>query len=299
MSESSWTDPDVIVQLVASATAVVAFGAVVVQTVLTRKALDEASSSRRVAEEALNVARAEQSYSALLSVEAIKARIASNAPSADFTVDHIEDAAFLPSVLSSGHPQAAPDGQVFTTLAGQQIVMIRAKVTLRNTGDRAARFVLHGAIRRPVTGDPDDNGVPHMVGTRAGPRDVLLAAGESTTGYWEVNRTVDEWIAIYDARHGGRPDEGAELVAYFDDGHDTGASCWYTLVLDGAALQPQSPALRESWVYAGLYENSLTYDGVGSGVKPVNVRYWLSRQRNMPLPELAPDTLAPPPSAES
>lgn len=298
MTDSTWTDPDVIVQGIAGLAALVGTAVVVTQTVLTRKALREAASSRQVAEEALAIARKEQGYSALLSIEAVKSRIALHAPRADFVVDRIFDAAYAASTVPSGHPQPYPEGHIFRVTDTSLQIMIRAHVRLTNTSTYTTRFTLHEQLRYGIS-IPSLEGSAELKGTRPGPRDILLRAGESHSGYWEVTRTVGEWIEIYQKRQRGEKENEAELSAYVDDGLETGASYAFTVLLGGAALAPEQAGLTESWVFAGLYANSSTCDGVGPGTKPTSATYWLSRSRNIPLSEPPTEVVGAQPTPSS
>lgn len=294
---TSWTDPTVIVQGAAEVIALAAAAIIIAQTAFTRRALRESSESRRVAEEALTVARAESRNSTFLALEAVRARIALNAPSAELYVDEIQDAIFSPSPTNSESDERWPDGHEFHIGQTQLRLKVRASVTLLNTGSRSTRFTLHRAIRR---GQYSSNayGEPVLVGTDPGPTDVLLEPGKSFQGYWEVTRSMQEWIDIYDARAAGNPSPEAVLEVHVDDGQDTGAHYIYSVVLGGSALIPK-PGLRETWIFAGLYDASRgSYDGVGSGNRPVKVLSWLSKSDNVRLEDSAP-VLAQDASADS
>lgn len=292
MQSSSWADPAVIVQIGAGLVAIVAVIVVIVQAVYTRKALQEAGRSRETAEAALKVARAEHRNGTFLAIEAVRARISVNAPSAELHVDEVEDRLYSPSVSGSGFPDAWGDGHVFHISEADLRLTVRAKVSLLNTGQKATRFVLHGALRTGVH-RPDDAGVPLLIGTAPGPGDVLLAPGEQHVGYFEVTRSLREWVEIYDARVGGDSGPEAALEAYVDDGLDTGASYTFAVVIGGSALTPERPGLRETWLFAGLWDSKSGHDtGVGSGTRPVVTRAWLSKTSNIAVPDgpSAPDT---------
>lgn len=286
---STWTDPDVIVQAGAGLAAIVAAIVVIVQTILTRKALEEAAKSRATAEAALAVARSEHRNSTFLAIEAVRSRIALNAPSAKLHVDEIIDAIYSPSITGSGYAERWPHDYVFHIGDSQRLLMVRAAVTLRNTGPRATRFTLHRAIRHGVW-RAEETGRSYLAGTDVGPEDVLLEAGEAFTGYWEVTRPMHEWIEIFEVRSTGEgPGPEAVLEAYVDDGHDTGASYAYRVLLGGAALKPERPSVRETWVFAGLWNPAVNPDvGVGSGSQPTTVTAWLSKRESVPLPAAVP-----------
>lgn len=289
---STWTDPDVIVQAGAGIAAIVAAVVVIVQTVLTRKALTEAARSRATAEVALDVARSEHRNSTFLAIEAVRSRIAGNAPSAELHVEEVIDAIYSPSITGSGYAERWPDGYVFHVRDSQRLLMVRAEVTLRNTGSRAARFTLHRALRRGVW-PPDERGIAYLAGTKPGPRDVLLAPGAALNGYWEVTRTMGEWIEIFEGRAaGGGSGPEAVLEASADDGQDTGASYAYRVVLGGAALKPERPDFRETWVFAGLWDATENPEaGVGTGTQPTTVTAWLSKRESVPLPDVTPNVI--------
>lgn len=80
MSAASWSDPAVIIQAVAVVVAAVAAVAVIWQAHLTRRALRDAGESLLVAQQSLEVARQAGAHAALMSSEAVKLRIAANAP---------------------------------------------------------------------------------------------------------------------------------------------------------------------------------------------------------------------------
>lgn len=84
-----------------------------------------------------------------MSVEAVKTRIAANAPSADPEAD-IESLRFLaPSTTPSGHLQQWPAGKEFHLRDGAQVILVRVAIHLRNTSNRTTRFTLRGAPLQP------------------------------------------------------------------------------------------------------------------------------------------------------
>lgn len=279
MNPSSWTDPAVIVQAVAVLVAAVAAGAVIGQVILTRRALADANASLLIAKESLDVAREAQEQAMLLSVEAVKARVAVNAPSADLQARRDSLRLLAPSATSSGYPQPWPENKVFHISEADQPVTVRLSATLRNTGPKATRFTLWGGLRQSVLKPAGD--LVEMVGTEPGPLDVLLQPNEKVDGYWEVTRTVREWIEIYDERSAGSPGPESELTAYVDDGFDNGASYWFTLLLGGTVVEPASTGLRETWV---LIHPSRT-DAMNVGRRPVTAKYWVSKSQELQLRE--------------
>ncbi len=157
--------------------------------------------------------------------------------------------------------------------------MVRFSVTLRNTGPSATRFTLWGGLRKSVMKPGSD--LVEMVGTEPGPFDVLLQPNEKVDGYWEVTRTVKEWIEIYDERATGSPGPESELTAYVDDGFDNGASYWFTLLLGGTVVEPAAAGLRETWA---LIHPSRT-DAMDVGRRPVTAKYWVSKRQELQLRE--------------
>lgn len=288
METSSWTDPAVVVQIGAGFVAIVAAVVVIVQAIYTRRALEEAGRSRRVAEQALAVAQAEHQNSTFLSTEAIRARISVSAPSAELHVEAVDDRLFSPSISGSGYPEAWPAGYVFHVREAERILMVRAEVTLLNTGLKSTRFVLNRALRTAVT-RTDEHGVPILIGTEPGPEGVLLKPGEQFAGYFEVSRPLREWIEVFDTRAAGDSGPETALEAYVDDGLDTGATYVFAVVLSGAAVIPERPGLRETWVFAGLYDPRTGRDtGIGTGTRQVVARAWLSKTKGIELPDEPP-----------
>ena len=266
-------------QAVAVLVAAIAAGGVIWQAVLTRRALSDANTSLAIAKESLDIAREAQAHAALLSVEAIKARVAVNAPSADLDARRDRLRLLAPSAVPSGYPQVWTSDKVFHIKDGSQPIMVRVPVGLQNTGQRATRFTLYGALRKSVV--KPINGSVEMVGTEPGPPDVLLQPGERLDGYWEVTRTLAEWIAVHDERARGLPGMESEFSAYVDDGHDNGASYWFTLLMGGTVVQPSAAGLRETWSLISPDHA----DGIGIGRRPVTARYWISKMQELQLRE--------------
>lgn len=282
---TSWAEPAVIVQAVAVVVAAVAAAAVIWQAVLTRRALSDANASLTLAKESLDVAREAQAHAALMSVEAVRARVAVNAPSADLVARRDTLRLLAPSTVPNGYPQPWPADHVFHISDAAQEIMVRIAVTLRNTGSRATRFTLWGALRSSVV-KPSEAGLAEMVGTKRGPDDVLLQPGESVDGYWEVTRTLAEWIAVFDERASSSPGPEYELTAYVDDGFDNGASYWFTLLLGGTVVEPSSAGLRETWALIAADRT----DAMNVGRRPVTARYWISKSQELEL-RGAPDDI--------
>lgn len=267
------------VQAVAVLVAAVAAGAVIWQAVLTRRALADANASLRIAKESLDVAREAQEQAMVLSVEAVKARVAVNAPSAVLQAHRDSLRLLAPSTTSAGYPQPWPEDHIFHISDADQPVMVRVPATLHNTGSKATQFTLWGGLRKSVM--KPGGYLVEMVGTEPGPFDVLLQPGEKVDGYWEVTRTVREWIEIYDERATGSPGRESELTAYVDDGFDNGASYWFTLLLGGTVVEPAAAGLRETWV---LIHPSRT-DAMDIGRRPVTAKYWVSKSQELRLRE--------------
>lgn len=286
MNITPWNDPAVLVQAVAVLVAAIAAFAVIWQAILTRRALADAASSLRIAEESLAIAREAQAHAALLSVEAVKARIALNAPQADLAVDRDEASLLSISTTPSGHPQPWPSGHVFHVNDSSLPIMVRVPVSLRNTGARATRFTLYEQLREPNWSHNSVGGAV-LVDTSPGPFERLLAPGESVDGYWEVTRTLGEWIAIYDARQLGDPDTDLEFAVYVDDGQDTGAGYSFRVLMGGTPVKPSDQGLRETWVLSE--SDHRTGEGIGFGRLPARITYWLSKANNIPLRDVATD----------
>ncbi|KSU54822.1 hypothetical protein [Microbacterium enclense] len=282
MSAASWSDPAVIVQAVAVVVAAVAAVAVIWQAHLTRRALRDAGESLLVAQQSLEVARQAGAHAALMSSEAVKLRIAANAPRADLAGGVDEMVVITPGSGIRGYRLPWPAIETFHVRDKHLPLTVRVPVILRNTGTAATRFVVWGALRQPV-----EDAAGELVVMKPGPANYLLDPGRGAHGFWEVTRTLEEWIEVYDLRQRGEQIE-SDLVVHVDDGHDTGASYRFTLRMGGTLVRPSEAGLREAWRLTGAFGTDEP-DGIGLGAQPLQVRYWLSKLQERPLPENAAD----------
>lgn len=283
MNVASWSDPAVIVQAVAVLVAAVAAGAVIWQAHLTRRALRDAGESLAVAQASLEVARRAGAHAALMSVEAVKLRIAAHAPRADLAADSSDLVVLTPDSGGRGLRLPWPETETFHIRDKHVPLTVRARVRLTNTGTAATRFVVRGALR-----EARHTGMGELVGTEEGSADYFLGPGKTVTGFWEVTRTLEEWIEVYDARIRGDQLTDDEFTVYVDDGQDTGASYTFTLPMGGTLVRPTEEGLRETWRLTGAYGTGEPH-GIGYGGPVVTARYWLSKLQERPLPDSVTD----------
>lgn len=188
-----------------------------------------------------------------------------------------------PGSGTRGYRVPWPANETFHVRDKDVPLTVRIPVYLMNTGTAATRFVVGGALRQPV-----DDAEGELVATRPGPVNYLLDPGRGAHGFWEVTRTLEEWIEAYDVRQRNDPQIEHDLTVHVDDGHDTGASYRFTLRMGGTLVRPSETGLRETWRLTGAF-GATEPDGIGVGVQPLQVRYWLSKLQERPLPEHAAD----------
>lgn len=218
-----------------------------------------------------------------MSTEAVKLRIAAHAPRADLSVSASEMVALTPGSGDRGYRLPWSTAETFHVRDKQVSLTMRVPATLRNTGTAATRFVVWGTLLQPLY---DAGGM--LVGTDPGAMDHLLEPGQGVSGFWEVTRTLEEWIEVYDVRQRNDPQVESDFAVYVDDGHDTGAGYHFTVRMGGTLARPSEKNLRETWRLTGPFGVDEP-DGIGFGVQPVSARYWLSKLQERPLPDNAAD----------
>ena len=254
--------------IVTAATAVF----IALQTRATRKAAEAGERTAEVATESLEIARKEQGHTYFLALEALKSRIDSSLPKITLTTS--KDISWPPLVPSNyGEPQPHVSEEPFRLPRdGSARLLVRVPVTIVNDGPRTVSLSLTPEFHR---GGKRNNAV-------------VLNPGASVSGFFEVQHSVQEWVEIWEVRdreRTGGPETRFE-VTYVDPA-DTGVVEYHHITFGGSILRPV-PDEQGAWVViADPHAMNGEAGSIGWNVQPTVRRYFLSRSKNLELPEIA------------
>lgn len=245
---------------------------IALQTHATRKAAEAGERTAHVASEALEIARKEQGHTYFLALEALKSRIDSALPKITLTTS--KDISWPPLVPSSyGEPQPhVSEGPFRLPRDGKARLLVRVPVTIVNDGPRTVSLSLTPEFHR---GGKRDN-------------TVVLNPGVSVSGFFEVQHSVREWVDIWETRdreRTGGPETRFEVI--YIDPADTGVIEYHRIAFGGSILQPVPNELGAWDVIADPHATNGRAGSVGWSVQPTLRRYFLSRSKNLELPEIA------------
>jgi hypothetical protein len=267
---------------IATATAAIVAGVsaviIALQTRATRKAAvagakaaDAAVQAADAAVAALGLAQREQNISRFLATEAVRVRLDSRAPR---IVMVARDTGMIwpPLWVSSiGEPQAHPAdrGPFRMPKDGNIVLLVRCLYKLRNDGDSAVQVRLSQ---------------PSRIGDKLR-EEVWIEPHDEFSGSFDVQRTVAEWVAIWEERDRTRgPVDDFIFEAVYLDQADAGVIDNYRAVLAGTIVKPV-PNETGAWE---LIDGPGVTGEIGSIVltdQPTRRRYFLSRERGIELPE--------------
>ncbi|MCO4253627.1 hypothetical protein [Pseudarthrobacter raffinosi] len=206
--------------------------------------------------------------------EAVKTRIDASMP--QFRVladDDIEWPPLFPSSFADADPISLPPDHEFILPRDQNLrVLIRLDISVINDGPGAAHFRFSETLT---------NGEESI-------RETVLGPGESLSGYlYQVERTVQEWIDIYNQRRRGNSIEHQFTVTSVSP-MDTGAFDTARIACGGCILEPV-PSMDGHWRLLADHKGS--EDGLGTGAWPIERKYFLSRSANKVLPDIEWESL--------
>ena len=106
--------------------------------------------------------------------------------------------------------------------------------------------------------------------------------------YFEVARSVGEWVDIWNGRNETRgPVEDYRFYAMYMAPGDTGAVDYYNIVVGGTLIEPVADETGAWRVIANAGLSPVGAIGAIVAVPQPNTRvYWLSRERSLQLPSI-------------
>lgn len=205
--------------------------------------------------------------------EAVKARIDASMPRFRVLVENdIEWPPLLPAPFVDADPIPLRADHEFILPRDKDLrILVRLDITVINDGPGAAQFRFNELLT---------NGEDQL-------REAVLLPGETLSGYlYHVERTVQEWIEIYNQRT-----MGSSVVHEFTvtsvSPMDTGALDTARVDCGGTILEP-APSMEGHWK---LVEPK-GEDSLSIGTRPIQRRYYLSLRDNKLLPEYSWESLS-------
>jgi hypothetical protein len=149
-------------------------------------------------------------------------------------------------------------------------ILVRTPVTVINESDAHIQLELLGM---------SDGSGKRVTGSTS------LPPGSRTSAYAVVDRTLAEWVDVYNARKlGGPGDDGISAVA-FNTPSDTGAIDRWAIHLGGTVVEPV-PDMEGAWRLIETPDRLSGKPGaVGVGAVLRDRTYYLSKSRNQQLLE--------------
>jgi hypothetical protein len=253
------------------------------QTRATREAAEATTAQAEIAAKALAVAERDHAQSQFLAIEAVKARIDSQMPRVLLSVENrVTWPPLEPSAFYLGAPQPHASAEPFRMPRdANKRLILRVYLSLTNESDTTVDIRLSRALYR------DDEQEQRV----ALPLEIQLASRQSAGEvYLDVERSVAEWVAIYDERDrtGGGGQE-YEFIATYISPLDTGAIDRHRVLIGGTVLEPVSDQVG-AWQLIGKPNPSVLTGAIGSvgwHTLPTTRNYYLSRAMDMQLPDVA------------
>lgn len=250
------------------------------QTRATRSAAEASKDQAEIAAKALSVAERDHLQAQFLAAEAVKARIDTLMPRILLSVDDQADwPPLVPSTYHLGAPQRHVGAEPFRLPRdASRRLILRVHVSLTNESDVTVDVGLSQTLYRD---DEEGRRIPL-------PAEIQLAPRQSAGAvYVDVERTVEEWVAIYEQRAstgGGGAD--FEFVATYVSPFDTGAVDRHRIVIGGTILEPVDDQVGAWRLIANPSPNLLTgaIGSTGWRTQPTVRTYYVSRSRGIELP---------------
>lgn len=253
------------------------------QTKATRKAAEATRDQAEIAARALAVAERDHLQSKFLAAEAVKARIDVLMPRILLSVDDVVTwPPLVPSTVHLGSPQPHTSSEPFRLPRdGGRRLILRVHVSLTNESDSTVDVKLSSPLYRD---NDDGQRIPLPSEMQLAPRQ---SAGEV---YIDVERSVDEWVAIYEQRRAGEPGDEFEFTATYISPFDTGAIDRHRVVVGGTLVEPM-PDQDAAWRVIGNPNPNLLTGAIGSVAwvtQPTTRTYYLSRTNGIELGPVDP-----------
>jgi hypothetical protein len=240
-----------------------------------------ANAAVELSRSALEIAREEEHHTRELIAEGIKARIDQRMPAVKVTV---EPSAvwppYEPSVSGGEANQLQPGFTYRLPRDRDKLIIARYRFSVENEGDRAATL----GMSHPWRGGADLIGkfVPATEEQSSGL--YHLAPGYGLRGYFDVQRTVYEWMEIAQYRLTGQPGEQFSFEISLGDEQDTGAIDRHEIVCGGTPLVPVEDQEGAWQLSPGQFlEYNKKSPVLAAILLPTKRIYYLSRANNLLL----------------
>lgn len=267
-----WTEVGAIATSAAAAVTAVSAVIIMFQTRATRKAAEAGESTAQAATASLELSRIQQRQTMFMMQESIKMRIDSAMPQISVTT---HSAIEWPPLVPSDYGQAQPyksTGPFRMPKDKDQRLLLRVPVAIYNDSGKTVSLTFN----RPLRQNNDEARTDLVLRPDA----VFINAS------FEVNKSVGDWVAIYQEREKTRAGGPQEIFdARYFDSNDTGAIETFRIVFEGSILKPLESE-DGAWILAETIYGKHDPTSIGWSVQPVKRRYYLSRSGNLELPEI-------------
>ena len=271
-----WTAIAAVATCAAAITTAVTIIFIAKQTGATRRAAEAADKSVKVATDALALASKEHQQTRFLTLESIRGRIDQAMPQLTVSQVRLDWPPFVPS--SYGEAQRYQQAEPYRLpRQAQERLMVRAYFNLSNDDSRTVTLTFSQHVFQSTATD------------RQALDQATLEPGSSLKEhYFEVARSVGEWVDIWNGRNETRgPVEDYRFYAMYMAPGDTGAVDYYNIVVGGTLIEPVADETGAWRVIANAGLSPVGAIGAIVAVPQPNTRvYWLSRERSLQLPSI-------------
>ncbi|MBY8868710.1 hypothetical protein [Streptomyces sennicomposti] len=227
-----------------------------------------------------NISQHALTSSQAVALDAARGRLDDQAPQVE--VHLTPETAWPPLGPSAGWPQPWPPAQEWHFPRDEDTLLaLRVTVHVTNHSDRPVHATFEGDLYHPYVEGADR---PTRMDRR-----LLLDPGQSVAADLRKHFPLKDWAEnhrAYTEETGDRPAQALALVRVHDD-RDNGVIDSWELALSGAPIQPD-PERAGVWRLTPPMPDESALRCVDFELQPPRVRtYWLSRSKNMPLPEPA------------
>ncbi|MEV0789399.1 hypothetical protein [Kribbella sp. NPDC050459] len=237
-----------------------------------------ANSAIELSRSALEVARTEEGHTRRLIVEAIKTRIDANAHPLSVFINHSAEWPPLEPSISGGQANPLPTDRIYRLPKdGGELILVRFGFRINNLGGHSVTVNINDAW----IGDDGTGGNQTVA---AGEQCVL--PNSALDGFFEIQRTVSEWVEIARRRQDGHPGEETTWTVTLSDDSETGAIDRFELVAGGTPLVKVENEEGGWRLSPGQYKDYARSSPVMAAVElPRKRDYYLSRSKGLLLDE--------------
>ena len=242
------------------------------QTAATKRSAEASEKTAKAAIDGLVLARKEQSRAQFLAIEAVKTRIDAKMPQILVTSENLRWPPFVAQSFGDAQPWTSSEPFRMPRDKDERL-LVRVDISIENDGPKTVNVSFTPLLT--------------ISGLQTSAR---LEVGQALSGTFDAEWSVQQWVDAWNEREATRGGGPVHLfqVTYVDPG-DTGAVDHYDVFVQGTILRPV-PNEDGAWSLIDFPRVPIGDVGnIAASSQPYTRKYWLSRIREVELPEIPLD----------